>query len=78
MYGPDNAGKVVNAFAIIHNTLVHYRLSIQPFEDCIEQEPVGGNNRINENHEIEDRRGVQEEFIIFSHFIHSTCLLRNR
>jgi len=57
MYAPEIAGKIVNACAVIHNMRVHYRLPIQPFEDCIEQEPVEGNNRINENNEIEDRRG---------------------
>lgn len=41
----------------IHNMRLHYRLPILPFEDCIEQDPVGGNNRINENNEIEVRRG---------------------
>ncbi|CAI6353897.1 unnamed protein product [Macrosiphum euphorbiae] len=57
MYVPVTAGKIVNACAVIHNMRVHYRLSILPFEDCIEQDSVGGNNRINENNEIEDRRG---------------------
>ncbi|KAL5236982.1 hypothetical protein ACI65C_004392 [Semiaphis heraclei] len=57
MYAPETAGIIVNACAITHTMRVHYSLPIQPFEDCIEQEPVRGNNRFNENNEIEARRG---------------------
>lgn len=57
MYAPETAGKIVNACAIIHNMRIHYRLPIQLIEDCIEKEPVGGNNRINDNNEIIDRIG---------------------
>lgn len=56
MYAPETAGKIVNAYAVIHNMRVHYRLPIQQMDNYIEQQSIHENDRNDENNEIINRR----------------------